>query len=160
MKPTIIVDSREQMPYVFSPDSFCAGSCTKKLNSGDYSISGLEDYFTVDRKRNTSEWSQNVIDERFERELDRMRQIPHSFILCEFGLADILSFPVNSGIPTYKHSGIKIRPEFILKRTMEIQVQYPTKIFFCGDRTTAIKTLTSLMKRIYEQYSSTKRVTA
>ena len=70
-RPTIIVDTREQTPLVFEH----LASVTGTLQSGDYSVLGMEHLFAVERK--------SVADlvgcctgenrERFERELHRLR---------------------------------------------------------------------------------------
>lgn len=68
--PVVIVDTREQTPLVFHRLPSRAGS----LDTGDYSIGGLESDFAIERK--------SVADlvaccagerERFERELHRLR---------------------------------------------------------------------------------------
>lgn len=68
--PTVLIDSREQQPLQFSRLPSRVGT----LTSGDYSVQGLEDQFSIERK--------SVPDlvacigperERFERELCRLR---------------------------------------------------------------------------------------
>jgi len=64
---TIIVDSREQLPYKFQTPSIKAA-----LDTGDYSIAGLEHFIAIERKT-----LPDLIGclcngrERFERELRR-----------------------------------------------------------------------------------------
>lgn len=68
--PTILVDSREQAPLIFTRfPSISAG-----LVTGDYSIAGLEDHFAIERK-SIADLVGSVMQgrERFERELCRMR---------------------------------------------------------------------------------------
>jgi len=48
---TIIVDTREQTPWTF--DNYVVAS--QKLDTGDYSIQGLEHIFTIERKKSVSE---------------------------------------------------------------------------------------------------------
>ena len=147
-KYKVIIDTREQQPYSFEPSDTCEGFCVEKLDEGDYSIEGYKGILAVERKRNTSEWAQNIIDPRFERELIRLEGLKWSFCLLEFSLDDILSFPVNSGIPEYKWSKIKITPSFILKKTIEFQTKYKTKFILCGSRGNAFQTLTAIFKGI------------
>jgi len=45
---TVVVDTREQEPYVFDPQ--CVAVTRHALPAGDYSIEGREDSVTVERK--------------------------------------------------------------------------------------------------------------
>jgi ERCC4-type nuclease len=76
-KPTIIVDSREQTPLVFSFPSITAG-----LVTGDYSVKGLEDDFAVERKTLPDLFGSLTSGrKRFMRELQRMRAHPFRRLL-------------------------------------------------------------------------------
>jgi len=68
--PTIITDTREQKPLVFQHLASESGT----LQSGDYSIKGLEHDFAVERK-SIADLCQSCTRgrERFERELHRLR---------------------------------------------------------------------------------------
>lgn len=44
---TIIIDTREQQPWEFEHYS----TASRKLDTGDYSIEGLENLFTIERKK-------------------------------------------------------------------------------------------------------------
>lgn len=67
--PTIIIDSREQAPLKFP--NFPAETAT--LQTGDYSVKGLEDIFTVERKSVADLISSLTSGrERFQREIQRM----------------------------------------------------------------------------------------
>jgi hypothetical protein len=71
MSPTIIIDSREQEPLVFQR----LPSKTGTLQTGDYSVAGLEQLFTVERKSVPDLVGCCIREnrERFERELHRLR---------------------------------------------------------------------------------------
>jgi len=70
-RPVIVVDTREQTPLVFSN----LASVTGTLQSGDYSIRGLENSFAVERKSipDLVSCCTGENRERFERELHRLR---------------------------------------------------------------------------------------
>ena len=73
IQPVIVIDSREQAPLYFPKlKSIRAG-----LVTGDYSISGLENYFAVERKTVSDLVGCCVGEnrERFERELMRLKGI-------------------------------------------------------------------------------------
>src|SRR5258708_16843313 len=71
VEPTIIVDTREQDPLVFSRLESERGT----LSTGDYSIKGLETLFVIERKSIADLVSCCMGEnrERFERELHRLR---------------------------------------------------------------------------------------
>jgi hypothetical protein len=70
MNPIIVIDSREQTPLNFTRFQYERGS----LQSGDYSIKGLEQMMTIERK-SACDLIQSVTRERarLERELHRLR---------------------------------------------------------------------------------------
>ena len=145
---TIIVDTREQLPWEFG---FHATS-KKKLDTGDYSIEGFESIFTIERKRSVSEIANNITEPRFKDVLERMGQIPHSFMLMEFDLEDIYSFPVGSDVPKKMWDKLRISGNYIMKYLVQAQLNYNIHILFCGCSEDAEKTAVSIMKRIYEKY--------
>lgn len=65
---TIIIDTREQKPYSF----YGMDVIHRKLDTGDYSIDGYEDVFTVERK-SLDDYLQSITHERtrFEDEVER-----------------------------------------------------------------------------------------
>jgi len=76
--PTIIIDTREQTPLVFGNLPSEPGT----LQSGDYSVKGLEHEIAIERK-SVADLCQSVTRgrERFERELHRLRGFPFARIL-------------------------------------------------------------------------------
>lgn len=68
--PVIIVDSREQTPLVFQHLPARPGT----LATGDYSLAGAEELFSIERKSIPDLVSSCTVErERFERELHRLR---------------------------------------------------------------------------------------
>jgi ERCC4-type nuclease len=50
-KPVVIVDTREKTPFTFNDhENWIAGTAQRKLNAGDYSVEGMEDLLTLERK--------------------------------------------------------------------------------------------------------------
>lgn len=131
-KVKIIRDTREQTGWVFEKSDWCDGTVTKTLPSADYSIEGLEDKFVIERKGKLQEFAKNILEDRFERELERLDQFDHSFIIGEFTIEDIYMFPVNSGIPKFLWGKLRVKPELIIKRYMEIQTNHKVKIIPAG----------------------------
>jgi ERCC4-type nuclease len=87
---TAVVDSREQLPLDLSPLRCVVGT----LDTGDYSVVGLERIVSVERK--------SLPDlvacvgrerERFQRELDRLRAFPVRLLVVEASWDDLESGP-------------------------------------------------------------------
>ena len=148
----IIQDTREKEPLLFA--SFGVDVRRDYIEYGDYSILGFEKEFSIERKRDTAELAQNVVEKRFERELKELNLIKHAYILCEFPQARLLDFPANSGIPPYLLPKIKIGAKFLRKRVHELQNDYPNiQWIFCDDK---ISALHKGMELINEFYNSQK----
>jgi ERCC4-type nuclease len=131
-KYKVLIDSREQRGWQFDQSEYCTGSVIINLASGDYSLENLQDRFSIERKGSTSEFSSNITEKRFERELDRLDKFDHSFIICEFGMNDIFSFPYNSTIPASIWKDLKVSANFIIKRLIEIETSHKVKIIMAG----------------------------
>jgi hypothetical protein len=133
-KYTIIRDTREKegFGWNFPANDLFEKSITKKLDSGDYSLLGYEDKISIERKKNTSEIAKNIFEPRFEKELIRLQDYSHSYIICEFTFNDLLTFPVNSGIPKNMWYKVKMTSKFLQSTISRYMVQYNTKIIFAG----------------------------
>src|SRR5690606_29560670 len=89
-------DTREQNGWTWIEEEKKPGKCrllgTNEygLKTGDYSIMGLEDKLCIERKNGFSElfgnYSPKDHRERFEREMERMMEVPHRYILIETNL--------------------------------------------------------------------------
>lgn len=147
-KYRVIRDTREQRGWHFDESSSCLGTVVGTLRTGDYTIEGYEKTFVIERKGSTGEVAQNILQSRFERELERLEGFALPFLICEFTLDDVMRFPHNSGIPRPRWPKIRITPHFLLKRLVEFQVKYKTKFIFAGLH--GKEYASSLFKRITE----------
>lgn len=73
---TIVIDSREQLPWSFDGMDVVVPTVVKGLASGDYSIQGMEDCIACERKSlddlyGSVTWGRG----RFEREIERMNEM-------------------------------------------------------------------------------------
>lgn len=141
---TIIIDTREQQPWLF--DHYTTAS--KKLDTGDYSIEGLENLVAIERKKSVSEFANNITESRFKDVILRLSSIKHSFLLMEFDLEDILIYPVGSNVPKKMWDKIKISPSFIIKHILELQMNHNIKVIFCGDSDNAEKMAEFILKKV------------
>jgi hypothetical protein len=130
----IIRDTREQRGWDFpaDPKTGCQGTVSQTMPTGDYTIVGLEDKVVIERKANTGEFSQNITQERFERELVRLDAFPLSFVILEFDMSDLSHFPATSEIPRSKWKYLRITPDFLKKRLIEMQAAHSTRFILAG----------------------------
>ncbi len=148
----IIVDTREQQPWEFNNME----KTVAKLDTGDYSLKGLEETFCIERKGSVSEFANNITEKRFKDVIDRLSNVQHSFLLFEFNLEDVLQYPVGSTVPKRMWSKLRISPKFILKHINELQLLHNVKVLFCGDAEKAEKIALALMRKAYELYGQPK----
>ena len=155
---TVIKDTREQKGHTFPPHrrDRCIGTITEKLDTGDYSLIGLEDKLCIERKASVEELAGNlgVSRKTFYREIDRMVLFPHKYLLFEFDMSDILEFPNHPGsrIPDQKRKSVFINASFIMKCITEFQVEYGIPVIFCGSKENGKIMMTSLFKRFADLY--------
>lgn len=145
----IIIDTREQHPWGFET----LEKTVAKLDTGDYSLQGLENIFCIERKATVSEFANNITESRFKDVIYRLSKIKHSFLLLEFDLYDVLRYPEGSSVPKRIRDKIKITPKFILKNINELQILHNVKVVFCGDSMSAEAMALSIMRRIYYEYN-------
>ena len=156
---TIIKDTREQDGYTFEPSSSryhtCKGMINRKLDTGDYSIEGLEDKLCIERKASVVEFANNIGHDtvRFTKEIERMKEFPHRFIILEFSLSDVMNFPEGSNIPEQDWGKLKITNKFMLRKIMEFQMQHDIHVLFCDCKKHAKWAVLSILKRVNELYT-------
>lgn len=148
---TIIVDTREQQPWSFDNHVIAH----KKLDTGDYSIEGLEHLLGIERKKSVSEFANNITESRFKDVVMRMSQLKYSFLLLEFDLKDVLIYPIGSTVPKKMWDKIKISPAFLIKHILELQLNHNIKVIFCGSSSNAEKIAEHILKKVHyiERYS-------
>ena len=112
MKPTLIIDTREQKPINIASGKIFEGIVRDKLDTGDYSIVGLESILCIERKGEVSEFAQNIFQERFIKELERTTLYKYVFVLFEFDMYDLLLFPKN--LPLKVQKKIHYNGKFVL----------------------------------------------
>jgi ERCC4-type nuclease len=153
---TIIIDTREQQPWSF--DHYLTAN--RKLDTGDYSIEGLESIVAIERKKSASEFANNVTESRFKDVIDRLSKIKHSFLLLEFDLEDILIYPIGSNVPKKMWDKIKISPAFLIKNILDLQMLHNIHICFCGNSDNAEKMAEYILKKVnsIERHSTKKDI--
>ena len=92
-KATVVVDTREQNPFSFSRfRGWFAGVKHKALQVGDYSVAGLEDVVTVERKDLPDLIHSFTTDRRvFVNRLRKMSDYPHRLLVVTAALSEVKS---------------------------------------------------------------------
>lgn len=142
---TIIVDTREQQPWFF--DNYTTAN--RKLDTGDYSIEGLEHLLCIERKKSISEFANNIVESRFKDVVMRMSQLKYSFLLLEFNLKDVLIYPVGSTVPKKMWNKIKISPAFLIKNLLDLELKHNIKVIYCGNSSNAEKMAEFILKKVF-----------
>lgn len=156
---TIIKDTREKQGYTFAASRtkyhVCKGMVVRKLDTGDYSVEGLEDKVCVERKASVVELANNVgiSRKRFEAEIERMKEFPHKFLVLEFSLTDLMDFPEGSDVPDREIKNLRVTNKYMLRFLMELQINHNVNVIFCDSKKNAKWTVLSILKRINEKYA-------
>ncbi len=154
MKYTVLRDTREQKGWQFAESESCTGTVVQTLKTGDYSLLGYEDVFVVERKGSVAEFVQNITKkekwEDFKAELTRLEAFPAAFIILEFDMRAIKRYPEGTNLPARVRKAIRVSPQFYLKRLLEIELTFKTKIILAGDE--GRDTFSSLCKRVTEKW--------
>ncbi|MFH1933317.1 MAG: ERCC4 domain-containing protein [Pseudomonadota bacterium] len=139
------IDSREKLPYQFN-----CPSETGTLSTGDYSVSGLENHISIERKElNDLIGCLSKGRDRFERELFRGKSLDYFCLIVEADLKDIVNHAYRS----------KMLPRAVLQSLMAFSIRYRMPIFFCGDRATGqLITESLLIKYCREQEKTLKAI--
>ena len=129
----VIVDTRERAPWTFEAQEgirFSQGITTvrRKLESGDYSVDGLEDRVAIERK-SLDDWVGTVMRERsrFYRELDRLRAFEFRCVIIEASLRDVYA----------KRATSNANPDSILGFIAEVTVAQRVPVYLGGSRAEA-----------------------
>lgn len=160
---TIYRDTSEKSGYgwLFPANDFCEGTESFNLFTGDYSIKGLyeEKIFVIERKGSVGEFVGNISHKEkwddFKQELDRLEQFKWPYLICEFPFSQIERFPVGSNVPKSVWPKLRVKPEFLIKRTLEISLAFKTKLIFADSG--GFKIASSLFKRVIERHEKERQ---
>ena len=144
----IIQDSREKIPFNLSFYGFDIER--RKLDCGDYSVVGYENFISIDRKKSVSELASNLFEDyvRFKKEMIRAKEITHFFLLFEFDLSSVLIYPNGSGIPRRKWPYLAATPRKILERLKLLYEAYNVKSIFCKNRADAEQKAANILQLV------------
>lgn len=146
--PRIVVDTREQYPYMFEPRA----TIVKKLDTGDYSLEGFEDKVAVERKQ-MDEFISCMINKkdhanraRFERELERAKEMHRLWIIVEGDFKDIIAGAFRS----------LIKVKCVIATILAWLNRYPVAIIFSFNRKYSSRITLRILERSYSDFIENK----
>ncbi len=140
---TFLIDTREQQPFEFDLETVDVKR--RALTAGDYSLDGFADQVTIERK-SLPDYVQSVIKQRdrFMKEVNKLSAIPHSCIVVEGDLSDIMGKRYRSGA----------HPNSVLGATLSLMIDHRIPVCFCSDRQLARTFTEMFLKRVYRKLTS------
>ena len=148
---TVVIDTREQRPWDFR--TFVADSKQKNrpliirternaLKTGDYSIKGMEDRVTIERKSHSDAWGTFTRErDRFERELERMAEMEFAAIVIECDEESLLcNRPAES----------RANPKTIYRSLIAWEQRYGVHVRFCPTVSWAERTCFRYLERFWK----------
>lgn len=150
----IIRDTREKDQHGWSFGEI--ETIDQKLDTGDYTLVGLEDIICIERKKSPSEVAINIGSDRvrFNKELERMKSFKLAYIICEFSLESLISFPKGSNIPKSLQAKVRVGGKFLLSTLNSYKDKYNIDVLFCNNRDEAIEKSLELFGYAQEIYGN------
>jgi len=147
---TVIIDTKEQKPLEFknAEATVLEGIERKKLDTGDYSIKGLEDIVCIERKATVAEIAKNVTQDRFDRELKRMLEYKYRFLICEFSWSDVARYPNNLNLSAEAKKARRVKGPFVRSKICDYALDYNIQVLCCSSRNLTDITVWELLKKI------------
>ncbi|HMR04444.1 MAG TPA: ERCC4 domain-containing protein [Polyangiaceae bacterium] len=139
MRPTVLVDTREQRPLRFSA---AVDVQIATLSAGDYTIEGASDVVAIERK-SLPDLVACCGPER-ERFMDccrRLRDYPLGLIVVESSLEAVLAHAYRS----------QLRPSSVVGTTIAIHVDYGVPTIWAGDASNAANIVERLLLRVHNR---------
>jgi ERCC4-type nuclease len=140
----IIIDTREQNPYIFTNIKPKPKIIYKGLKTGDYSISGFEQSGISIERKSLSDLFGSVGGgrKRFENEFKRLSKFDYPALILEGGLNDIFLNPPG-------HT--KMNPKSVFRTLLSWSIRYGVYIWTPPDRVFAEKLTYLLLEKYHKE---------
>lgn len=151
-KFTIIRDSREKASHgwFYDENAYCNGTIIGTLETGDYTIKGLENILCIERKESIDEFAHNCIEKRWQDCMKRMSQYCHKYILFEFSWDDVNNYPLSAKVPPSVRNKLKIPPKYIRRVINTARYDYGIHVLACNNRVKASIVAYRILSKAYE----------
>ena len=153
VKMKILVDTREQTPYVFAPPRYADVEVVRdSLATGDYSLCGLTDLIALERK-SLSDLTGTLTTgrDRFRRECERGRGLQYFGLIIEASMDDVRRHNYRSAMT----------PQSLLQTLAAWSIRYGLHVHWAGSRAGGEYLTHSLLEKfLKEQETRLKAVMA
>lgn len=144
---TIIIDKQEKKlgirGYNFKTIKPAPLTVRAHLKTGDYSIVGLEDKITIERKTLTDLFGSTGNErERFKREFERMKSFDYACLVIESSLNSIFMNPPSRS---------KMLPKAVFRTLISWSIKYNVAVWPMWSRSSAEKVTYLILKRYYDK---------
>ena len=144
----IAVDTREQRPYTFENIKLPPEVIVQTLQTGDYSIAGLDNLVCVERKSLADLFSSvGTGRARFEREMVRMSKMDYAALVIESSMAGIFTNPPSRS---------KMNPRAVFRTLLSWSIKYNIHVWPAWNREAGEKITYILLKNFYDFRASLK----
>jgi ERCC4-type nuclease len=140
-RPRVLVDSREQRPWVFSPAVDVEFGVS--LPTSDYSLAGATDICAIERK-SIADLVMSCASkerERFWECMKRLALYKHKALIVEGAMSDILAGAYRS----------QASPQSVIATTLAMQIDLGVGVVWAGDRTEAAKCCEWMLVRVHKR---------
>lgn len=143
--PTIICDTREQIPYLFDGYSWRRAT----LKTGDYSLEGFEDRLAVERKNKLDAWAMLSNErKRFERCLERLALLDRAAIIVECSMLEFCQPPPNV---------FRVNAATAMGSYISWSIKYRIPVFFAENRQWGERTTLRVLAAFYKHCAESDR---
>jgi ERCC4-type nuclease len=140
MKPCIIVDTREQAPFLFSEN---VDTQRATLDAGDYSIVGMTATVAIERKSlDDLVGSITAGRERFLACCARLSRLDFAAVVVEGSIEDVLAGVYRS----------RTRPQSVLGTMLAIHADHGVPTIWAGSRSNAANITERLLTRLWRNH--------
>ena len=134
--PTIQIDTREKQPFEFAwalSHKQIAAINVCKVDAGDYTVQNIPGLVTVERKKTVGELYNNLVGkdkyERFIREMERMKNFQHRYIVVEQYWDDLW----NRNNFKFARRNQNWAGAIVLTHLINIEADYNVHVHFAGE---------------------------
>lgn len=149
----VVIDTREKKPLELESGRVIAKE-VRKLDTGDYSIVGMEEILCIERKASVAEVAQNIHQQAFLNEMKRSEKYPYAFLILEFSMKELLNFPHLSDLPPAVKKRIRVGGKYLLTKLNELQVKHGINIIYAGCKKYAEMIVVDLMEEVYKLHAN------
>jgi len=153
--PTLVVDTRERIPFDYEGEEEFEAIVHEKLDAGDYSLKGMEHIIVIERKATADELFNNFTQnkDRIYAEFERLRNHKIKIIMIEQSCEDICNprnYYVNKkGI---NKASVNMPVAVVAANLNTLMLEYEAQVIFAGSKARSMtKNILLAAYKLYRQ---------